>query len=105
MCISIQELDKRVISIREFKSIKKEAESNLKPLENDVKDFMKETGVDKYTGYGYSISYVEQERESVDKDKVLELLNNPRIQEVILSEGINISGLFKTTIVRPLRIS
>ena len=105
MCISVQELDKRVVSIREYKSIKKDAESNLKPLENDVKDFMEELGQTKYVGYGYSISYTEQERETVVKEKVMELLQNPRIQAVIEEEGIDISKLFKTTVVRPLKIS
>ena len=105
MCISIQELDKRVVSIREYKSIKKDAESNLKPLEEDVKEFMDETGQTKYIGYGYSISYEEMERETAVKEKVQELLSHPKISEVIKAENIDISGLFKTTVVRPLRIS
>ena len=105
MCISIRELDKRVVSIREYKSIKKDADKNLKPLENDVKEFMDETGQTKYIGYGYSISYEEMERETAVKEKVQELISNPKISAVIKAENIDISGLFKTTVVRPLRIS
>jgi len=105
MCISVKELDKKVVSIREYKSIKKDADANLKPLEREVKDFMEENGQTKYIGYGYSISYEEQKRESVIKEKVLELLDNPRIKAVIAEENIDTSGLFKTAVVRPLRIS
>ncbi|MCX4379110.1 MAG: hypothetical protein OSJ61_23555 [Lachnospiraceae bacterium] len=106
MCISKQELDKNVATIREYKSIKKDAETNLKPLEQEVKEYMEETNQTKYIGYGYSISYKEQTREDVVvKEKVLELLNNPKISKVIEDEKIDTSVLFKTTIIRPLKIS
>lgn len=105
MCISREQLDKKVKSIKEFKSIKKDAENNLKPLEQDVKEYMEETNQTEFVGYGYSISYKEQEKETVVKEKVLELLNNPAIKKVIESEKIDTSVLFKTTIVKPLRIN
>lgn len=105
MCISVQELDKRVIGIREYESIKKDVDKNLKPLEEDVKEFMDETGQTKYIGYGYSISYEEMERETAVKEKVLEFLNIPKIRAVVDAENIDTSVLFKTTVVRPLRIS
>ena len=105
MCITTEVLNKRVETIKEYKSIKKDAEKNLKPLEQDVKDYMEETNQTEYIGYGYSISYKEQEKETVVKEKVLELLNNPAIKKVIESEKIDTSELFKTTIVRPLRIN
>ena len=91
--------------IREYKSIKKDAETNLKPLEQEVKEYMEETNQTKYIGYGYSISYKEQTREDVIKEKVLELLNNPKISKVIEDEHIDTSVLFKTTIIKPLKIS
>lgn len=105
MCISKQELDKKVAAIREYKSIKKDAETNLKPLEQEVREFMEETNQTKYIGYGYLISYKEQEKETVVKEKVLELLNNPKISKVIEDEKIDTLVLFKTTIIRPLKIS
>ena len=105
MCVSIQELNKNVVTIKNYKSIKKKADEKMKPLEQTVKDFMDETGQTKYIGYGYSISYAEQEKETVIKEKVMELLQNPRIKAVIEEENIDTSVLFKTTIVRPLRIS
>ena len=105
MCISKSELDKKIPVIREYKSIKKDAEANLKPLENEVKEFMTENNQTKYIGYGYSISYKEQTREDVIKEKVLELLSNPKIRKVIEDEKIDTSALFKTTIIRPLKIS
>ncbi len=105
MCISKAELDKKVATIREYKSIKKDAEANLKPLEQEVKEFMEETNQTSYIGYGYSIFYKEQEKETIVKEKVLELLNNPKISKVIEAENIDTSALFKTTIIRPLKIS
>lgn len=105
MCITREVLDKRVKEIKELKSIKKDADKNLKPLEADVKDFMDETGQTEYIGYGYSISYKEQEKETVIKEKVLEFLSNPKISKVIEDENIDTSILFKTSIVRPLKIN
>lgn len=105
MCVSIEELNKNVVTIKNYKSIKKKADEKLKPLEQLVKDFMDETGQTKYIGYGYSISYAEQERETIIKEKVMELLLHPRIQAVIEEENIDTSVLFKTTVVRPLKIS
>lgn len=99
------DLSKKIATIKEYKSIKKDAEENLKPLEQEVKLYMEENELTKFIGYGYSISYEEQERETVIKEKVLALINNPKIQEVIKSENIEVSELFKTTIVRPLKIN
>ncbi|RKI25514.1 hypothetical protein D7V82_20905 [bacterium 1xD8-6] len=105
MCINVEELNKNVVTIKNYKSIKKKADEKLKPLEQTVKDFMDETGQTKYIGYGYSISYKEMERETAIKEKVLEFLNIPQIRAVVDTEGIDTSVLFKTTVVRPLRIS
>jgi len=81
MCIIISELDKKIATIREYKSIKKDVEANLKPLEQEEKEFMTENNQVKYIGYGYSISYKEQTREDVIKEKVLEFLDNPKIKK------------------------
>ena len=98
MCITREVLDRRVKAIKEYKSIKKDADKNLKPLEADVKIFMDETGQTEFIGYGYSISYKEQEQ-------VLAFLNHPKIKQVIEDENIDTSVLFSKTIIRPLRIS
>lgn len=45
------------------------------------------------------------ERETAIKEKVLEFLNIPQIRAVVDTEGIDTSVLFKTTVVRSLRIS
>lgn len=105
MCISVEKLDKTIIAIREFKSIEKDAKANLNPLEQEVKEFMEENNQTSYIGYGYSISYKEQTREDLVKEKVLELINNPKVMKVIEDENIDVSVLFKKTVVRPLRIS
>ena len=105
MCISREELDSRVEGIREYKSLKKDAEANLKSLEADVKEYMYETNQSKLIGYGFTISYKEQEKETVVKEKVIELLNNPVIKEVIKKESIDISKLFNKTTYPVLRIS
>ena len=105
MCISREDLDSRVKGIREYKSIKKDAESNLKPLENDVKEYMHETNQTELVGYGFSISYKEEEKDSSVKEKVLELLNHPIIKEVIKRENIDTSLLFNRSVYPVLRIS
>lgn len=105
MCISREDLDKKVATIKEYKSIKKDAEKNLEPLEKEVKEFMEENKQSEFIGYGYSISYKAQEKETVIKEKVLSLLENPKIKEVIKAEKIDTSELFKTTIIKPLRIN
>ena len=61
----------------------------MKPLEQEVKEYMEETNQTSYIGYDYSISYKEQEKETVIKEKVLELLNNPKISKVIEDENID----------------
>ena len=81
MCMNVEELNRNVVTIKNYKSIKKKADERMKPLEQTVKDFMDETGRTKYTGYGYSISYKEQTREDVIKEKVLEFLDNPKIKK------------------------
>ena len=50
MCINVEELNKNVVTIKNYKSIKKKADEKLKPLEQTVKDFMDETGQTKYIG-------------------------------------------------------
>lgn len=105
MCMTRETLNEKIKTIKEYKSIKKDAEKQLKPLEQDVKNYMEETNQTEYIGYGYSISYKEQEKETVVKEKLLELLNNPAIKNVIETEKIDTSKLFKTTIVKPLRIN
>ena len=105
MCITKNELDEKIPVIREYKSIKKDADKNLKPLEQEVKEFMIENNQTNYIGYGYSISYKEQTREDVIKEKLLEFLEHPSISKIIKDEKIDISALFKTTIIRPLKIN
>ena len=66
---------------------------------------MEENNHTKFIGYGYSISYKEEEKETVVKEKLLELLENPAIKAVIEKEKIDTSVLFKNTVVKPLRIN
>ena len=101
----IEELDQRVTEINQYKSIRKDADAHLKPLEQDVKEWMEENNHTKFIGYGYSISYKEEERETVVKEKLLEFLDIPAIKKVIEKEKIDTSVLFKTTITKPLRIN
>lgn len=105
MCITRKELDKTVNEIKEYKSIKKDAEKNLKPLEQAVKEYMEETKQTELIGYGFSVSYKEQEKETVIKEKVLELLENPLIKKIIEDEKIDISTLFKITPTKVLRVN
>lgn len=105
MCINQMELDQRITTIKEYKSIKKDAEAHLKPLEQEVKEWMEENNQTKYIGYGYSISYKEEEKETVVKEKLLEFLELPSIKAAIEQEEFDTSALFSTTVAKPLRIN
>ncbi|MCM1048696.1 MAG: hypothetical protein NC433_09735 [Clostridiales bacterium] len=43
MCISKEELNKKVAEIRSLKALKEETENAIKALENEVIDFLQET--------------------------------------------------------------
>ena len=93
MCMTIEEMNKAMEEIQEWKRIKEEAEDNISALRLLVIEFLQETkeceAVDKegrpirkFVGDICKATYSMQEQERVDKKKVRELLNDDDYEKV-----------------------
>lgn len=93
MCISTTEMNETLAAYQEWKRIKEEAEANMDALKLKAIDFLNETEechttdkkgnpIRKFTGVMFKATYSVQERESVDKSKVKELLSAEDYQKV-----------------------
>lgn len=93
MCISKQELDKKIADIRSLKALKEETENELKALEYEVIDFLTETKecetvdrkgkpIRQYIGNDFKATYTEQTRETLDKETVKKLLGKEGFEKV-----------------------
>lgn len=116
MCVTVEEMNKTMQAIQEWKRVKEEADTNIKPLNEKVIEFLQETKecetVDKkgkpilkYIGTVHKASYSIQEKETPVKEKVIEFLNLPIIKEVIEREKIDTSKLFSKSVYPVLRIN
>ena len=76
MSITRKELEERVKSIRSLKSLKEEVENELKALESEVVSYMKENNLSEEFTETSKITYQSQERKSLDKDKLKEVIKN-----------------------------
>lgn len=76
MCINKEELDNRIAEIRNLKAMKEELDNQLKALEFDVIDFMKETEQSEYIGTDFKVSYKPQSRTTLDKKALKEILGD-----------------------------
>lgn len=76
MSITRKELEERVKSIRSLKSLKEEVENELKALESEVVSYMKENNLSEEFTETSKITYQSQERKSLDKDKLKEVIEN-----------------------------
>ena len=93
MCMTIKEMNETMEAIQEWKRIKEQAEDNISALNAKVIDFLQETeecgSVDKkgnpirkFVGNICKATLSEGSRETVDKVKVKELLNDKDYQKV-----------------------
>ena len=93
MCMTIDEMNKTMESIQEWKKIKEQAEDNISALNMKVIEFLNETeeceAVDKkgnpirkFIGISRKATLSVQERESVDKKEVKKLLSSEDYQKV-----------------------
>lgn len=76
MGITKKELEKKVKAIRSLKTLKEETENELKALENEVISYMKENELTEEFTETSKITYQAQERKSLDKEKVAEVLGD-----------------------------
>ena len=93
MCMTIKEINETMEAIQEWKRIKEQAEDNISALNAKVIDFLQETeeceAVDKkgkpirkFVGNICKATLSEGSRETVDKAKVKELLDDKDYQKV-----------------------
>lgn len=93
MCMSVKEMNEAMEAIQEWKRIKEQAEDNISALNAKVIDFLQETegcgSVDKkgnpirkFVGNMCKATLSVGSRETVDKAKVKELLNDKDYQKV-----------------------
>lgn len=69
------QLSKLVISFGEKKTQLDALDKEVKKDNAEIKTLMKELGQSKYESGGYTVSYTEQKRESMNEDALLELLS------------------------------
>lgn len=101
MCYTKIELNEAIATIRSLKALKEETENEIKALENEVIAFLKETeeckttdknGKDilQYIGSDYKATYSLRERETLDKDKIKQMLKQEDFEKVIKKSSYNV---------------
>lgn len=92
MCISKKELEEKVQELRSLKALKEETEDGIKAVEREIISYMKENETDTEITDTAKITYKEQTRTSLDKDKLVEIF------------GTDLKPFEKVTSYRVLRI-
>lgn len=93
MCMTKQELEKKVQELRSLKALKEETEQAIREAENFIIEFLNETkeceATDKngkpirqYIGTDYKATYSIQTRENVNKEAVKKLLDAEQFASV-----------------------
>ena len=92
MCISKNELEKKVQELRSLKAMAEELENEVKSAEREIIEYMTENGIDTEITDTAKITYKSQSRTTLDKDKLTEIL------------GEDLKPFEKTTTYSVLRI-
>jgi predicted phage-related endonuclease len=92
MCISKKELEEKVQELRSLKTLKEETEDGIKAIEREIISYMKENETDTEITDTAKITYKEQSRTTLDKEKLTEIL------------GDDLKPFEKTTSYRVLRV-
>lgn len=74
MCMTKQELEKKVNELRSLKAMKEELENEVKAAEQEIISYMNENGIDTEITDTAKITYKPQSRTSLDKEKLSEIL-------------------------------
>lgn len=94
MCITAAEMNKKMEEIKSLEMLLKETEDNIKALKREVIEYLSENQQDclttnskgkeilQFIGDMCKATYTPQERETVDKEKVKNLLNDKDYQKV-----------------------
>lgn len=92
MCISKKELEEKVQELRSLKTLKEETEDGIKAIEREIISYMKENETDTEITDTAKITYKEQSKTTLDKEKLTEIL------------GDDLKPFEKTTSYRVLRV-
>lgn len=92
MCISKKELEEKVQELRSLKTLKEETEDGIKAIEREIISYMKEHETDTEITDTAKITYKEQSRTTLDKEKLTEIL------------GDDLKPFEKTTSYKVLRV-
>lgn len=74
MCMTKQELEKKVNELRSLKAMKEELENEVKASEQEIISYMNENEIDTEITDTAKITYKPQSRTSLDKEKLSEIL-------------------------------
>ena len=94
MCMTVKEMNEAMEAIQEWKRVKEEAESNITELNRKVIEFLEETEgcqttdkkgnpILKFIGSMCKATYSWASRETIDKEKVKEILSDKEYQRII----------------------
>ena len=92
MCISKKELEEKIQEFRSLKTLKEETENELKAVEREIISYMTEHNTDTEITDTAKITYKEQSRTTLDKEKLTEIL------------GDDLKAFEKTTSYKVLRV-
>ncbi len=101
MCIKREELDSMVAEIRSLKALKEETENAIKALEREVIEFMTENEKEELIGNDFKVTYKEQGRTSLDKEKLAEKFNELSKK---LNEKLELASFERKTYFNTLKI-
>lgn len=76
MCITKTELEQKVQELRSLKAMKEELENEVKAVEHEVILYMTEHNLDSEITDSAKITYKEQSRTTLDKDKLKDILGD-----------------------------
>ncbi len=76
MCILKTELENKIEEYRGLKALVEEAENNLKAVEHEIIEYMKENSLQEEFTNTSKITYKPQSRTSLDKVKLTEVLGD-----------------------------
>ena len=74
MCMTKQELEKKVNELRSLKTMKEELENEVKAVEFEIISYMNEKGIDTEITDTAKITYKEQTKTTLNKDALVEVL-------------------------------
>ena len=101
MCITRNELEKKIEELRSLKALKEETEQEIRELESSIVEFLNETAeceatdkngklIRQYIGTDYKATYSVQTRENVNKEAVKSILTAKQFASVVTTSTFGV---------------